>query len=308
MHRGSQPEAPTSGKARPATALALLDQVVDYAGLFPPAGLAMAAAVAEYIAARSGPDAWMLGRFVLPVLRLSEFAAESAPADRAEVVRLSAIVRDGADDDRMAVTVFNRDSARHRAVVDTIESKPQALEGIDRLADRFGSEFDVYVEVAAGDDAGRWLERVRDRGLKAKLRTGGLTADAFPSASSLITFIDQAVRLDVAFKATAGLHHAVRGTYRLTYETGSAVAPMYGYLNLLLATAGRRAGLPRSDCERLLQLTDTAGLDFGERFVRWGSVELPVEALRAVRDHILVSFGSCSFTDPVGELYALTVS
>ena len=245
MHRGSQPEAPTSATAQPATALALLGQVVDYAGLFPPAGLAMAAAVAEYIAARSGPDVWMLGRFVLPVSRLGEFAAESAPADRAEVVRLSAIVRDRADEDRMAVTVFNRDAARHRAVVDTIESKPQTLEGIDRLADSFGSEFDVYVEVVAGDDAGRWLERVRDRGLKAKVRTGGLTADAFPSASSLMTFIDQAVRLHVAFKATAGLHHAVRGTYRLTYEAGSAVAPMYGYLNLLLAAAGRRAGLPQ---------------------------------------------------------------
>ena len=302
MHWSVSPESRT-GTARPATVLALLGGVVDYAGLFPPAGLPMAAAVAEYLAARSGPDAWMLGRFVLPASRLGEFAAVAAA--RAEIVTLSAIVRDAADEDRAAVLLFNHDSARHRAIVDTIESKPQTLDGIDRLAESFGPDYDVYVEVAAGDDAGRWLERVRDRGLKAKVRTGGLTADAFPGPSSLMIFIDDALRLQIPFKATAGLHHAVRGTYRLTYQTGSAVAPMYGYLNLLLATAGRRAGLPRSDCERLLQLTDAAALDFGERFIRWGSVELPLDVLRAVRDHTLVSFGSCSFTEPVGDLHAL---
>ena len=48
------------------SARALLGGVVDYAGLFPPAALSMADAVAEYAAAQRGADAWMLGRFVLP--------------------------------------------------------------------------------------------------------------------------------------------------------------------------------------------------------------------------------------------------
>ena len=52
----------------------LLTGLVDYAGLFPPAELAMAQAVEKYASYRKGAHTWMLGRFVLPVPRLEEFA------------------------------------------------------------------------------------------------------------------------------------------------------------------------------------------------------------------------------------------
>src|SRR5512139_1490599 len=127
---------------------ALLVGAVDYAGLFPPAALPMAGAVAEYGRAQGGPDAWMLGRFVLPAGRLSEFAEARAAANAPAASRtwtLSAIVRDGSDADRAAISAFNAGSARHGAVVDTVESKPQEVDGIDWLADAFGEAFDVYV-------------------------------------------------------------------------------------------------------------------------------------------------------------------
>lgn len=61
---------------------ALLDGLIDYAGLFPPASEDMRTAVAKYAAYRRGPEAPWLGRFVLPAARLEEFreaaAAESA--------------------------------------------------------------------------------------------------------------------------------------------------------------------------------------------------------------------------------------
>ena len=57
----------------------LLAQIVDYAGLFPPADLPMDQAVANYAAYRQDPGAWMLGRFVVPVARLDEFAQAAAP-------------------------------------------------------------------------------------------------------------------------------------------------------------------------------------------------------------------------------------
>ena len=43
-------------------------------------------------------------------------------------------------------------------------------------------------------------------------------------------------------KATAGLHHALRGDYRLTYEPDSARRTMHGFVNLVLAAALLLAG------------------------------------------------------------------
>src|SRR5512139_850165 len=109
----------------PPSARALLAGVVDYAGLFPPAARPMPEAIAEYAEALAGPDAWMLGRFVLPAARLAEFRATPAnPANPATPANpenlanlanlanpefpwlLSAIVRDGTEDDRAAIAAF----------------------------------------------------------------------------------------------------------------------------------------------------------------------------------------------------------
>lgn len=289
---------------RPSTT-ALLAGVVDYAGLFPPAGLTMPDAVAEYGAALAGPDAWMLGRFVVPAPRLPELAAalEGTPASPTEW-RLSAIVREGAEADVVAVAAFNADAVRHRAGVDTIESKPRAVDGIDWLGAQFPG-LDIYVEVAPGADMNAWLARAAVRGLRAKVRTGGVTAEAFPPPAALAAFLAAAVRHGVPFKATAGLHHAVRGDYRLTYEPGAATAPMYGYLNVLLATAALKAGQPVAAAEAILQESDASALVFTTDAVCWGAHVFPASVLHDTRARQLVSFGSCSFQEPVAEFDAL---
>ncbi len=289
-----------------ASARALLGEVVDYAGLFPPAGLAMAAAVREYATALAGDDRWMLGRFVLPAARLAEFAEARAAHSADSRWRLSAIVRDRSEPDFDAITTFNQ--GKHGAVVDTIEAKPSALDGIDWLAGAFGLGFDVYVEVAADADAAAWLGRIKAGGLRGKVRTGGLTADAFPAPDALVAWLDAAVRLGVPFKATAGLHHALRGDYRLTYEPAAASAPMYGYLNVLLATAALGAGEPLAVARELLVGTDRSTLAFADREARWGGVALPIDALDRARQQWLVSFGSCSFREPCDEYRALVSS
>ena len=57
---------------------ALVSNLIDYAGLFPPASLDMAATVANYAEFVSGDDAWMLERLIVPVARLDEFEAAAA--------------------------------------------------------------------------------------------------------------------------------------------------------------------------------------------------------------------------------------
>jgi hypothetical protein len=290
----------------PRSAVVLLAGVVDYAGLFPPAALPMSAAMAGYLAARSGPDAWMLGRFVLPAGRLAEFADARATFRDSAAWRLSAIVGDGVEADAVSVRDFNAAAGRYHARVDAIEARPESVQGINWLADSFGRDIDRYVEIASGSDAVRGLERIAARGLRAKVRTGGVTPDAFPAPAALLAFIEPAVRLRVPFKATAGLHHAVGGTHRLTYEAEAPQGPMYGYLNVLLATAALRAGLPASAAADLLRRTDTSSLVFAGDAVRWGEVELPVGVLQQTRAGQFVSFGSCSFREPVDEFQTLS--
>src|ERR1700675_2709132 len=62
----SQPQVTESARA-------LLTGLIDYAGLFPPAALSMEEAVDNYDKYLRGSYSWMLGRFIVPVYRLSEF-------------------------------------------------------------------------------------------------------------------------------------------------------------------------------------------------------------------------------------------
>lgn len=297
---------------RTASASALLSGVVDYAGLFPPAALTMADAVAEYRAAAAGDDAWMLGRFVVPAARLDELAAAlaehrgqpSTPVANG-AWRVSAIVRDGELADAEAVQRFNDATGAHGARVDSIEGKPTAIEHVDWLACTFPKTFEIYVEVAPGPHVRSWFARLAVHGLRAKVRTGGVTADAFPSPRALAELLDTAVHHNITLKATAGLHHAVRGSYRLTYAPDSASAPMYGYLNVLLAMTALASGASIAEAEALLQSTDADRLTFTADAVRWGAREFPAALLARVRAGGLVSFGSCSFREPAGEFVAL---
>jgi hypothetical protein len=51
---------------------ALLANLIDYAGLYPPAGLALPAVLANYETYLTSPESWMLNRLVLPAAKLSE--------------------------------------------------------------------------------------------------------------------------------------------------------------------------------------------------------------------------------------------
>jgi hypothetical protein len=289
--------------AAPESAHALLHGVVDYAGLFPPAALSMPAAAAEYARAMAGPDAWMLGRFVLPAGRLSEFSAVRRETDAPPGWRLSALVAADSAADRETVARFNAQPGA-AAQVDAVESKPADLGEVDALADRW-RELDVYVELGAGTAPAPWLARIAAHGLCAKIRTGGVTADAFPSPHAVAAFLAAAVSAGVRFKATAGLHHALRGRYRLTYAPDAASAPMYGYLNVLVATAALRAGLDLAMAEALLVCDDPTTLTFTDAGLGWRGHAFPTALLRATRAEHLVGFGSCSFREPADELRPL---
>ena len=85
------------------------------------------------------------------------------------------------------------------------------------------------------------------RGGRAKMRTGGVTAEAFPTAAQVLRFLRACTEARVPFKATAGLHHPLRAEYRLTYAPDSPRGTMFGFLNVFLTAVLLRHGLSDKD-------------------------------------------------------------
>jgi hypothetical protein len=282
----------------------LLHGIVDYAGLFPPAGLDMATAVGNYARYRTGETCWALGRFIVPAARLAEFAGAAEPHRPAsEPWRLSGLAGADLDADLAAIDSFNQRDLG--AAVDTIELKAASPEAIRAAAGRIGGRLEAYVELPIAEDPGELVAALTAVGARAKVRTGGVTADAFPPAEQLFRFVVRCAAAGVPFKATAGLHHPLRGSYRLTYEPASARGTMYGFLNVFLAAAAVAHGLPEAIAAALLQEGDPAALAFDEEGVVYRGCRLGEAELRHTRRHLAIAFGSCSFTEPVDDLRAL---
>jgi hypothetical protein len=287
---------------------ALLAGVVDYAGLFPPAGVDMAVAVQNYAAYRARDDSWILGRFVVPAGRLADFGTQlRALGDQVgSEWRLSALLGTDIDGDIEHVRAFDREH-RGRARVDSLEGKLSTIDAMQRAADAAGPAFAVFAEIPPDGDVESLIAGVERLGINAKIRTGGVTADVFPRPDAVVRFIRCCVDAGVAFKATAGLHHAVRGEYRLTYDAAAPIGTMFGFLNVMLAAGAVADGRSDAEALALLEEHDPAAFSAAEATIRCRDVTLNEEHARALRDRVLVSFGSCSFTEPVDELRALVL-
>jgi hypothetical protein len=292
---------------------ALLMGLVDYAGLFPPAALAMGPAVRSYAAyVVSDPDRRALGRFIVSAARLEELSDEAAPLlgrGGTPAWRVSALVGSEVEADMARIGEFNR---RHRvgrgtgfATIDAIEGKASTAGDVARLVAARPDDVELFVEIPTASDPSPLIAELAHGGARAKVRTGGTTADAIPAAAELVRFFRACARAAVAFKATAGLHHPVRGEYRLTYEADSPSATMHGYVNLFVAATFVRIGVPAADAVAMLEETRAGAFAFDADGVTWGNRRATTPAIRAARANYALSFGSCSFREPVDELRAL---
>jgi hypothetical protein len=288
-----------------------LGGIVDYAGLFPPAGLNMEMAVRSYAAYRTGEDRDLLGRFVVPAARLDEFGAaarEFLPGDGAPW-RLSVLV----GDDRAVASAKIMDFARTHAPgselghaeCDAVEIHARTEADVHAAVEAFREGSVVFVEIALDSDPSALLRAISRHSACAKMRTGGVTASAFPTSSAIIRFISLSNDLGVPFKATAGLHHVLRSSYPFTYEDDSPVGMMFGYLNLFLAAAFIFRGMSGGEALEVLEEQFAEAFTFSNGGVAWRDRVLTSSDLAATRSRLALSFGSCSFLEPVNEAKAL---
>lgn len=295
----------------PAPALrALLRGVVDYAGLFPPASLDMATATHEYARHREGADAWALGRFVLPAGRLDEFEAAARdvlPREAARSWALSALLGSDIEEDLDRIEQFNRRHGDARAgavIVDTVELRTHTARDVARAAELLERRFDTYMEVPIAEDPAELVAAIARTVAKAKVRTGGVTPDAFPAPAHVLRFVERCIAHDVPFKATAGLHHPWRAEYRLSYAAEAPTGTMFGFLNVLLCVAALVAGKGEPVAAALLEERSPEAVVFTADGARWREQLFDMDTLARARER-MAAFGSCSFREPMEDLRAL---
>jgi hypothetical protein len=237
--------------------VALLSRLIDHAPLFPPASLDLPEAVADNARARESAASFMLARFVCPASRLAELP---------DVGRGVSVVLD---------SPFQR-----RADVEAVEAPFS-----DDVASLAGLASEAYVELPLDDALAERLDVLAAHGLRAKVRCGGASV---PDEAALGGFVRACGERGIAFKATAGLHHAVR-------RDGE-----HGFLNLLAAVVfgEEEEAFAEADPEAF-------ALD-AECFTWWERRAYAAEVDHARRER-LRSIGSCSFFEPVQELEALGV-
>ena len=293
---------------------ALLAGLVDYAGLFPPASEDMRTALENYASYLQSSDRKALGRFIVPLRRLKEFEDEGEGilprGPDSEPCRLSVLI---ADDVHAAGEEMLKFNCRHwsgspggHAVIDVAELKASTAAEIESQRAELPPFFTPYFEIPIQGDISPLVKALAVVGSRAKIRTGGVTPEAFPRAEQIIGFITACRREGVPFKATAGLHHPIRGSYRLTYEPDSPTGKMYGFLNMFLAAALVYAGESEETALAALEEDDPSKFSFGADAIVWRGKRIDAEQIRASRAEFAISFGSCSFREPVDELESLT--
>ncbi|MEM1117089.1 MAG: hypothetical protein AAGJ11_11330, partial [Bacteroidota bacterium] len=305
---------------------ALLEGLVDYAGLFPPATLDLDPAIQNHARYRSGPEAWMLGRFIVPAHRLGEMAPH---ADRftGSPLRLSVLglapEADGADawlDAAVRTVGTARDTtAAHPALVgDRFEIRvptPLACDP-DRLGDAL-SELDEAFQADAADPPRAALEVTLDAldavgaaasaiadangrasrpAFALKFRCGGVTPDLVPEIGALSTAIEVAHEAGVPFKATAGLHHP------LPNHDAAVGTRIFGFLGVFGGgILARVHGLSTDDIAEILDDERAASWSFDDG-LRWRSLSASAGQVAEAREAFALSFGSCSFDEPRDDL------
>ena len=298
---------------------ALLSGLIDYAGLFPPASLDMASAAQEFRSARTGPDRWVIHRFLCPAGRLEELAATIARTMRSgEQPWAVGLIVDGPLGRSIAAgQAFEAEmapGASISAVEAELASETDLLDAdvsgaVTRIADAaatIGDATMAYCEISFSGDFAVAIAAISHvastgRRVAAKIRCGGVEAGAVPSSATLATALVAAASRSLPLKATAGLHHPIR---QMDPDLG---VETHGFLNLAVAIHLAIDGVSVDVVAAALDNTDPAAFVLGASALRWRDHQISSRRLQKQRLAGLHGFGSCSFVEPIANMVVLGI-
>ena len=256
--------------------------LVDDAAVFPPGNAELADALRAYADRRQEWWSDLVGSFVV-----TDNALGSVPAD----VPVSVVLTSGAGAVEGVGTLAARKGlllAGLEVAVRDADDPVGNVRRIDAAARAAELDVPVFIELP-GPATAAWLaaaDEVAACDHRLKLRLGNVDHDLVPDSATVAAWIDAALDRETRFKATAGLHRAVRHEP----EGGGA----HGFLNVLAATKVLWDGGLIDDGVDALEQRDGAVLAAG----------LAGPGLSSAR-RWFTSFGSCSVTEPLEDLVAL---
>lgn len=300
---------------------ALLTELIDYAGLFPPARLPLDQAIRNYARYRQENESWMLSRFIIPTSRLEDLELYHEELFRVDPpFAFSVLGRSGASltefltnlrGDLRDIAVFRK---RHgnRVSVDVLEtrlppdladpSSPESALSIYKTI-RIFPVLDLFPFCEAPAQPEQLLEQLKqmdDAYVGIKLRCGGLQASAFPNSEQVAAVLHRCLELGVPFKATAGLHHPLP-----RFDDAMRVR-MHGFINVFLAgVLAYSRGLSTEQIRRLLDDDRPDCFSFTNKGASWQKYRVSTAEIAAARRDFVRSFGSCSFDEPREDLRSL---
>jgi hypothetical protein len=296
-----------------------MSRIIDYAGLYPPANLSLEEAFKNFLDYQDSPDAWMLSRFVIPAKRLPHLTP-LMPASASEL-SFTALGRSGASADEFLsnlkldldeILAF-RETHGATVIVDmfeaalpssTLTDATQTHDLIKSASDLFNKNgITVFFESPPGEDWQpraenliRALRKLKDRHVGFKLRTGGVTADAFPTTEQVSWTIAAVRDAGVPIKCTAGLHHPMR------HFNESVQTKMHGFLNVFGAGAlAETHNLSQAQIQSILEDENPENFSFDESGFTWKDLRAATSEIASNR-LFATSFGSCSFDEPREDL------
>lgn len=310
----------------------LLQGIIDYAGLFPPASLNLEDAYKNYTEYRESEYKWMLSNFIIPAKRLDDLSGllQNSEADPFPC----SILGNSGDTPDIFLVNMKTDLDNWKKFLDTNEKATGKVYEVklpdevilshdsnevakfielvsDDIGETIGNEVTLFFEGILKDD---WKKNVNNvlEGIKThnlnynntgyKLRTGGVEANAFPSPEQVAYVIHQCLTHQIPMKCTAGLHHPVR------HFNDEVNTKMHGFLNIFGAGAiAVRHNISEHEIVKMLNQEDPGAFQFTEDSFKWDNYEVSNDDIKQSRESLLISYGSCSFTEPIEDLQNLNL-
>lgn len=301
-------------------------KIIDYAGLFPPASLELPQAFHNFVFYQQGEYKWMLGKFIIPAKKLSSLGELLNSMSVESNIPLSVLGSGGSnisefrehfeEDLKLTGNFFSSFGSRvsFEALEVRLPSECFNYENNNELLDLMlhisvklesmhKKEIPVFFEVNLSENYEQEIIRTVEtiasikKNCGYKLRTGGIEPSAFPEPEVIAFAIMTCCEYNVPMKCTAGLHHPIR------HYNNEVNSVMHGFMNVFAAgILAYTSGLDEQEIIEVLTDEDPYEFIFNENGFIWNETEITNSEIASAREKFMLSYGSCSFNEPVDDL------
>ncbi|KAF0824654.1 hypothetical protein V7200_17000 [Cytobacillus firmus] len=284
-----------------------MTELIDYAGLFPPAALPLPDAIKNYHSYIYDSDSWMLGPFVIPASKLKNLDSYRAQFNHKYPLRLSVILTDldHVESDLKTLEHFlevyqtaGTIEALEVPLSFTLDSQFFRKLNEQSISLRIFCEVaGAFDQLAASLDTIQQMNQESSKQFGVKMRMGGLTPNLFPQAEKAAFVIHESNKRALELKFTAGLHHPIR-QYRDEVKTY-----MHGFVNVFTASImAYSLSIEKEYIQAILLDEQPDNFKFTTNTLSWRNLTVRSSEISEARSFFAASYGCCSFDEPRNEL------